>query len=312
MSSNRNWEITRRRFLSIAGGVAASALSSTAWCSSAFLPTGIQLYTVKDDLEKDPGGTLQKIAQIGYTEVESAGFAKLTAAKFRELVSAAGLRVPSAHVNFGMEETSKLLDDVTTVGAEYAVSSVLLAHPINPSEGVQGFIKALGAMTADDFKQVAATANELGAKAKAAGLQYAYHNHNFEFRDLGNGLTGYEILLHETDPSLVKFEADCGWMKVGGVDPVAYLTRHPNRFAMLHIKDFKNLSKPVTTLMGPDEPTPTEIGRGSIDSAPIIAAARKAEIKHVFVEQEPPFSEMSPLAAAAVDYTALHAMLVNP
>jgi sugar phosphate isomerase/epimerase len=275
------------------------------------LPVGIQLYTVNDDLKKDPAGTLKKIAQIGYREVETAGFATLSAAQFRELVRDAGLRAPSAHLGFGMEDTGKLLDDARTLGAEYVVSSVLL--PGAP-KGMQDFFRIVDNMTADDFRAIAAKANEIGQKAKAVGLKYAYHNHNFEFRDLGGGKTGYEILLQETDPSLVKFEADCGWMKVAGKDPIEYLTRHGDRFAMLHIKDFKNLTKPVTTIgsmmsHSADMPISAELGRGSIDLKPIVEAGLKAGVKHMFVEQEPPFKAVPAMKAAEIDYRALKSFL---
>ena len=296
----------RRLFPLAAGAFAAAALSRKAWASHS-LPVGIQLYTVNAEFMKDPAGTLQKIAQMGYTEVEIAGFGKLTAAQFRDLLRDAGLRVPSAHLMFGMEETGKLLEDAKTLGAEYVVSSVLTAKA--PEKGMQDFLKILNTLTADDFRRTAAKANEIGKQAKAAGLQYAYHNHNFEFRDVGDGQTGYDILLKETDPGLVKFEADCGWIKVAGRDPIDFLTRQGDRYAMLHIKDFKNITKPVTALMSPDAPTPTELGRGSIELKPIVDAGLRAGIKHMFVEQEPPFKEMTAMEAAAVDYKVLNSLL---
>ncbi len=299
--------LSRRRFFPLAvGAIAAAETSRKAW-ANASLPVGIQLYTVNADLMNDPAGTLKKIARIGYTEVEIAGFGKMAAAQFRDLLRDAGLRAPSAHLMFGMQETGKLLDDAKTLGAEYAVSSVLTAKA--PEKGMQDFLKMLNALTADDFRRTAAKANEIGQQAKAAGLQYAYHNHNFEFRDMGDGQTGYDILLKETDPALVKFEADCGWMKVAGKDPVDYLTKHGNRYAMLHIKDFKSITKPVTALMSPDAPAPTELGRGSIDLKPIIEAGLKAGVKHMFVEQEPPFKEMPAMEAAEADYKVLHSLL---
>jgi sugar phosphate isomerase/epimerase len=176
-------------------------------------------------------------------------------------------------------------------------------------EGIGDFFKSLNSMSADDFRRIAAQANEIGQRAKAAGVQYAYHNHNFEFRDLGDGKTGYDILIEETDASVVKFETDCGWMKVAGKDPVEYLRKHGNRIAMLHVKDFNNITKPVTALFSPDRPMPTELGRGSIDYKPIVAAALKAGIKHIFVEQEPPFKDVPAMEAAEVDYRYLKSVL---
>lgn len=300
--------MTRRGFLRRAcGGVATMTFAPGVWAAERAIPAGIQLYTVGSDMAKDPAGTLKKLKQIGYAEVESAGLGKLTAAEFRVLVRDAGLKLPSAHMQFGFEATDKLLAEGKALGVEYVVSSIL--PPRVPENGMQGVLQMLNTLTAADFHTMAALANEIGHKAKAAGLQYAYHNHNIEFRDVGGGETGYAILLRETDPAVVKFEADTGWMRVAGADPVKLLEEHPERFAMLHVKDFKNLTKPVTTLMAPDAPKPTELGRGSVDVRAIVAAGRKAGVRHIFVEQEPPFTEMPAMEAAAVDYAALRPML---
>jgi sugar phosphate isomerase/epimerase len=312
MPTRHKTHLTRRSFFPLAAGASAAALlSAKAWGAPKPIATGIQLYTVNADLMKDPAAALHKIAEIGYTEVETAGFGKLTAAQFSDLLKGAKLRAPSAHLMFGMADTGKLLDDAKALGVQYVVSSILPPRPFEAGSNMKGVLQILNSMTADDFKQTAARANEIAKKARAVGLQYAYHNHNFEFRDLGGGQNGYDILLRETDSSLVKFEADTGWMRVAGVDPVRYLTRHPNRFVMLHIKDFKNMTKPVTALMSPDAPTPTELGRGEIDLKAIVATGRKIGVKHMFVEQEPPFKEMTPMEAAAVDFKTLHALLAT-
>lgn len=304
-------KISRRSFFPLATGVLAAAAIPRQIRAAHGFPVGIQLYMVNDDLVKDPAGTLKRLAQIGYSEVETAGWGKLSAAQFRDLLRDAGLRAPSAHLGFGMQDTGKLLDDAKTLGVEYVVSSVLLP---GESQGMQNFLEIVDNLSADDFRNVAAKANEIGQKAEAAGMQYAYHNHNFEFRNLGDGKTGYDILLRETDPSLVKFEADCGWMKVAGKKPIDYLTRHADRFAMLHIKDFKNITKPVNTIgsmlsHSPDMPVSTELGRGSIDLKPIVQAGLKAGVTHVFVEQEPPFTEVPAMQAAEIDYRSLKSFL---
>jgi sugar phosphate isomerase/epimerase len=303
MQSNR--KISRRRFIPLAGGALAAAAFSQQARRSHGLPVGIQLYMVNADLTKDLAGTLKKLAEIGYSEVETAGFGKLSAAQFRDLLRDAGLRAPSAHLGFGTEDTGKLLDDAKTLGVEYVVSSMLPPK----DEGMPAFFMSLNSLSADDFRRIAAKANEIGQRAKSVGMQYAYHNHNFEFRDVGDGKTGYDILLEETDASVVKFETDCGWMKVGGKDPVEYLKRHGNRIAMLHAKDFKNITKPVTALFSQDRPIPTELGRGSIDYKPIVEAGLKAGVKHIFVEQEPPFKEVPAMEAAEIDCRYLKSLL---
>ncbi len=300
--------MTRRGFLrGVGSGAAAMALTPGAWAAGRTVPAGIQLYTVGSDLTKDPAGTLKKLRQIGFVEVETSPMMTQTPVEFHALAREAGLRVPSAHLMFGFEETEKVLEDGKTLGVQYVVSTIL--PPRTVAGGMQNVLPMLNTLTAEDFRRVAARANEMGQKAKAAGLQYAYHNHNFEFRDLGGGETGYAILLRETDPAVVKFEADTGWMRVGGADPVKLLEEHPKRFAMLHVKDFKGVTKPVTTLMSPDAPKPTELGRGDIDVKAIVAAGRKAGVRHIFVEQEPPFTEMPAMEAAAVDYAALRPLL---
>jgi sugar phosphate isomerase/epimerase len=300
-----NMKISRRRFFPLAGGALAAAAFSQQTRRTHGLSVGIQLYMVNADLTKDPAGTLKKIADIGYSEVETAGLGKLSAAQFRDLLRDAGLRTPSAHLGFGTEDTGKLLDDAKTLGVEYVVSSMLPPK----DEGMPAFFMSLNSLSADDFRRIAAKANEIGQRAKAAGMQYAYHNHNFEFRDLGDGKTGYDVLIEETDASVVKFETDCGWMKVGGKDPIEYLRRHGNRIAMLHAKDFKNITKPVTALFSQDRPIPTELGRGSIDYKPIVDAGLKAGVKHIFVEQEPPFKEVPAMEAAEIDCRYLKSLL---
>jgi len=122
------------------------------------------------------------------------------------------------------------------------------------------------------------------------------------------GVTGYDEFLRLTDPDLVRLELDCGWVTVAGHDPVDYLTKFPARYQLLHIKDFKKGFAPTQKLAetGEGTPVPTELGRGSIDYSRIFAAAKKAQIRSIFVEQEPPFKEMPALEAIKVDYEYLH------
>jgi sugar phosphate isomerase/epimerase len=305
-------QLARRQFL-ISGSAAGAALAL-----AHTMPTilraetsgpriGIQLYTVAADLNADPHGTLEALNKIGYREVETAGFAKLSAQDFRKALEDAGLHCPSAHLRFSEDDPAPLFEDAHAVGAHYAVSSVLIAKPPTPAgtppkaDG-QAMIQALANLTLEDFKRTADLANRIGAKAKEAGLQYAYHNHNFEFKDQGNGQTGYDLLLSQTDPNLVKFELDCGWMVAAGHNPIDYFSKYPNRYRMIHVKDFLPGAKPTTSLRGPDRPTGTELGKGHIDYTPIFAAASQAGVEYFFSEQEPPIVGMTALEAAKVNY----------
>ncbi|WP_263355677.1 sugar phosphate isomerase/epimerase family protein [Acidicapsa ligni] len=283
--------LSRRRFLITTGGagaaaVAASLLPRMAVASPMGLPIGIQLYSVGKPLTEDTAGTLTQVYAMGYREVETAGYAKKTAKEFRALLDAAGLVCPSAHLQLSGDGLDAQFDDAHALGAHYAVSSLLSVKDSGDSKAASTDPKAAAL---ERFKRLAARMNELGKKANAAGLQYAYHNHNIEFQKMPDGTPGYDVLLKETDPELVKFEIDCGWMVIAGGSPVAYFKKYPGRFRMLHIKDFKPVSKPVIGLGGPDRPQGVDLGTGFVDYAPIFAAGNAAGIEHAFVEQEAPY-----------------------
>jgi sugar phosphate isomerase/epimerase len=260
-------------------------------------PAGIQLWTVKDAMAADTAGTLKELRTIGYGEVETAGFGKLSAKQFRTLLDENGLACPSAHLNFDPDNLGAAFEDAHALGASYAASGSLTALVRKPGAAWPK------SMSLDEAKRTAELANRIGEAAKRADLQYVYHNHAYELTDQGGGATGYDVLLRETDAELVKFEVDCGWMIFAGHDPVQYFNRHPNRFPLIHVKDFLPDSK-----RGGSEMLGAELGRGVVDYKPIFAAAAKAGLKHYFAEQEGPFARMDPMQAAQVDYDYLHSL----
>jgi sugar phosphate isomerase/epimerase len=307
---------SRRGFLAELGGLGLaslipSSLPRAVWCNPLGLPVGIQLWTVHDSMRSDPAGTLAQLRRIGYQTVESAGFGRLSAKEFRGLIDAAGLKCPSAHLNFMTAEPDANFDDAHVLGATYVVSSVLRAGTgavpdVGPS--LQKAANFLRAMTLDDAKQTADVANRLGEQAQRAGLQYAYHNHFFEFIADGNGDIAYDVLLRDTDPELVKFEIDCGWMMAAGHDPIAYFKKYPHRFPMIHVKDFLPAAGADAGGAAAALRVGTELGHGFIDYKAIFAAARSQPLKYYFAEQEGPFSRMTELEAAKVSYAYLHAL----
>jgi sugar phosphate isomerase/epimerase len=270
-------------------------------------PIGLQLYTVGAELDKDYDGTLRQIAAIGYKEVETGVSPKRKAADVKKSLQDAGLGCQAIHMGFGgMEEAIPYAKEI---GARYVISSVTLPNvPESANFDMKAFMAQLSALTADDFKKIAARCNEMGEQAKKAGLQFGYHNHNFEFKPLDGGEIGYDLILRHTDPSLVKFELDCGWMVAAGHDPVAYLTKFPKRYRLLHIKDFQPTASPSVGLDESVRPKPAELGRGHIDYRPISAAAKKTEVELYYVEQEPPFTTTPAMEAIKIDYDYLHAM----
>ncbi len=299
--------MTRREVMTLGGAAAVvAARGFNLQAAGSVRALGIQLYTVAADFEKDVPGTLRALSKIGYRFVESAGFAKLSAREFREALDEAGLSCPSCHLAFSSADPRPLFEDAKTVGARYATASVLMP-PATAAASSAGMLEALANLTLDDFKKIAALANEIGAKAREAGLQFVYHNHNFEFRDLG-GKTGWQVLLAETDASLVKIELDAGWATAAGQDVLELFRQHAGRFCMLHVKDFVLTGKPSHALFGPDRPTGTELGRGQIDYRAIFAAAPAAGIEYYFSEQEPPIVNMTPLEAAKVNFEYMRSL----
>jgi sugar phosphate isomerase/epimerase len=295
---------SRRQFLigSGFGAVALATLGHPHTIRAADLPEkrpGIQLYTINEALRADPAGALKRLKQIGFAEVESAGFGKLSAKQFRGLLDEAGLTCPSAHLQFDPANPGPAFEDAHALGAKFAVSSYMRSLVLG-RDAPKELLKS--GMSLDEAKRTAELANQFGEAAQRAGLQFVYHNHNFEFADQGGGLIGYDMLLKQTDRRLVQFEMDCGWMIFAGHDPVDYFKKFPRRFPMIHVKDFLPRVSGDTDMKG------AELGHGTVDYRPIFAAGAQAGLRHYFVEQEGPFARMSPVEAAQVDYDYLRSI----
>ena len=304
---------SRRTFVKAAAtGLAASFLKIPVVNANPLnLPIGLQLYTVGDEMDKDAIGTLKAVAAAGYTQVELSPLTKTPAKDLKKALDDAGLKNPSGHYVLPdlLSNLQEKIEYAHLFGQEFMVVAVpWVADPSrfkpDPQLGQMGlFLEVVKGLTLDDWKWNAEQFNKVGEQVKKAGLQLAYHNHNFEWKSFG-GVTGYDEFVRLTDAGLVKLELDCGWATVAGQDPVAYLTKYPERYSLLHIKDYRKGFTPRTALMDkdPGAPVPTELGRGAIDYHRIFAAARKARIRALFVEQEPPFLDMPVLEAIKVDY----------
>ena len=295
--------MTRRSMVKrglMATAATSIGISNSLLAESLVSVPGIQLYTVDKELKADVEGTLKKVRAIGYQEVETAGFGGYSAKVFRTALKNAGLSCSSSHFfNFGSGDANRIFEDAHDLGVHYVVSSAVS----------QFTDKGPGrAMTADDFKDMAEFFNDIGRRAKQSGLQFAYHNHNFEFKDVDQGKVGYDVFIEHTDADLVKLELDCGWMVAAGHSPVQYFHRYPNRYRMVHIKDFVKPARPSTSLTAQDVPQGAVLGTGYIDYRPILKAAKAAGVEHFYVEQEPPFIGMTALDAATRDYAYIHAL----
>ena len=260
---------SRRSFLKATAAVAAAACGGSLRLAARRmgLPIGLQLYSVRELLPKDFDGTLAKVRAAGYTEVEAAGYFDRTAAVWRHAMDQAGLRCVSTHHTLALLQAHQ--DELIEYGHALGLEYIICPWPRRRDPALTG------ALTLDDWRWVAEQLNRIGEKVKAAGMSFGYHNHGPEFGSEG-GVVFYDELLRLTDPKLVCFEMDCGWVAAAGRNPVDYLGKTPERFPLLHVKDM------VKGANGQFHST--VMGRGVVDYRPILRAA--TGLKHYYIEQE--------------------------
>jgi sugar phosphate isomerase/epimerase len=257
--------ISRRTMLGGAGGVAALALAGKLIppASAAQINAiGLQLYTVRDIFQKDPAGTLEKLAKIGYKEVEygGGGYEAMDPAMLRDTMNRLGLRAPSVHIGYDtlLSNFDRSVAMAKTLGAD----TIVLPYMTDQHRTEQGWQAAI-----PNF-------NRFAADLKQAGLGFAYHNHDFEFTNKPGGVSLYERLLKETDPNLVRIELDLYWAGRAGEDPGALIDRLGNRIYAYHVKD-----------MRPDG-SMTAVGAGKTDFAAMFKRKGSAGVKHFYVEND--------------------------
>ena len=272
--------MNRRTFLETATTVTAATVLTSKFGLAAsehkINKIGVQLYTVRDLMKDDFDGTIAKVAQIGYKEVEFAGYFGRTGKQVREVVDKNGLKAPSTHVQYDEldDKFPAVIETSKEIGLEYIIC------PWIPEELRK---------SPDIWKQASEKFNKCGEQSKQAGMQFAYHNHWFEFLPT-NGVLPYDVLLKECDPNLVKMEMDLCWITTTGTDPVKYFNEYPGRFPLVHVKDVKTM--PKITSGGSqnfgDTVDLTSVGSGVIDWKRIFAHSDKAGIKHYIVEHDHP------------------------
>ncbi|SHK92027.1 sugar phosphate isomerase/epimerase family protein [Rhodothermus profundi] len=285
--------MNRRHFLRTAGGLTLGSLATIALgcrpsdetsqaASGAPAGTrrleriGLQLYTVRTLMAQNVPRTLERVAEIGYQEVEFAGYFNYTPQELRQMLDHLGLSAPATHVPYQALEANleATLETAQVLGHRYVVV------PWLPPEQRQ---------TLDDYRRWAERFNRWGEACKAAGVQFAYHNHDFEFAPVEEQIP-YDVLLAETDADLVKMELDLYWITYAGHDPIPYLQQYPGRFLLCHVKDMTADRQMV------------DVGQGTIDFARIFAQAVGTQLQHYFVEHDQP---EDPLASIRRSYEYL-------
>lgn len=272
--------MNRRDFLAVAllGGMTVTGSRRAASATRRLERIGLQLYTVRREMERDLDRTLARVAEIGFDEVEFAGYFGRSAKAIRAQLDRVGLDAVSTHVDpevvkNGLDEA---IEAAATLGARYVVCAWI---PENER-------------SLDDYRRYAERFNRAGEACRSAGLQFGYHNHDFEFLRAGDVLP-FDLLLEETSVDLVKIELDLYWITKGGGSPRKYFDRYPGRFHLLHIKDMDQT--PARSFADP--------GRGTIDFPSILAHSEKAGVRHLFVENDEPSG--SPFESARIGYEYL-------
>jgi sugar phosphate isomerase/epimerase len=271
--------VSRRDFLQLsAAGLGTLALSDLAFAAIKPFPVGVQLYTVREQAEKDLNAVLAHISMIGYKEVETYwNVYTHPAKKLRSMIVDNGMSVPSGHFDYDGLESK--LDYAKELGVQYVVC------PMLPKDMWT---------SADGFKRAADQFNKWGEQVQKMGMQFGFHNHNYEFQKFGN-MTGFDILTQNTDPKLVCLEMDCYWITQAGQDPVAMLKKFGSRIQLLHLKD-RQPGFPTTQILGPDAEHITEVGSGTINWKAVIETGQQTGVKHFFVERDngstPPFESL--------------------
>lgn len=259
------------------------------------VPIGLQLYTLGEEAGRDLDATFAEVAAIGYRDIELPNLYGRKPAEVGAAAKRAGLSISSLHLpamGGGLSLLSapaEIADSLGAIGARKAVAPIAPfpeGFRPQPGETMQAAIaRAFGAAGEDLWKRTAALLNERGASLKPHGIAVGYHNHNMEFAPIGK-TSGWDILVRETDPQLVGFEIDVGWVATAGLDPVTFLARHRGRVAQIHVKDVAagNTTNYALAMK------PTEVGAGTLDWKRILPAAHAAGVRHFYVEQEPPFA----------------------
>ncbi|MFY9152389.1 MAG: sugar phosphate isomerase/epimerase [Prolixibacteraceae bacterium] len=273
----------RRDFLKIsaAGSVSMMLLGATG-CKSAVVDrktfgVGLQLYTVRDAMSADLPGTLKKLSDMGYKNLELASYSEgkfygYAPEEFKKMVNDLGMEAISSHAavestGITIENAKIMADAHAALGTKYCIQPW-----VNDAD-----------RNIETYKRMIADWNKVGEIMKEVGIQFGYHNHNFEFANLDGLVPYYDIFMPEMDPSLITMELDLFWATKAGQDPVEMFNKYPGRFQLLHLKDMSTSQAPYFDVVKDDI---CSVGAGLIDFKRILAAKEIAGAKYTFVEDD--------------------------
>ena len=251
---------------------------------------GLQLFSINQDMNDHPIETLKAVKAMGYQDFEIYGFdpEKVTyygidAGEFKKVLDDMNLTVTSGHYGFS-DYLTKPLDDMKGYVDQVIKGAQALNCPYITWPWLAPELR-----NTDGFKLMAERLNQIGEQVNAAGLGFAYHNHGFDFDDLGDGTSGYDIVLQESDPELVKLQIDMYWvMHSSKLTPKEWIAKYPGRYVMWHIKDMDKVTRDYT-----------ELGNGSIDYVDILPDPVESGLEYYYIEQGGNFTESPPMKSAA-------------
>ena len=254
---------------------------------------GMTLYTVRNEMGKDPKATLKEVADLGYKYIEAVDykdgkFYGMIPDEFKSYLKSLGLTPISVHMgSMTLDNADKLVADVKAAGFQYFIA------PVPPMGMFKFDAKAKKLGMEGTVERLAEILNTIARKADAVGLEFLYHNHDFEFKANKDGVVPIDYLLEHLDPKYVNFQMDLYWVTKAGADPVAYFQKYPGRFKIWHVKDMDEQGR-----FAP-------VGKGSIDFARILKNAKLSGMKYYIVEQDQVFDGMQPMEALKISKEGL-------
>ena len=257
----------RRDFIRTSSLLAAGTiLLPSCTLSKSKMKPGLQVYSVRNQLNEDFEGTMEYVAKVGYKYIEGYGLGTdgqflgtITPAHYKKVIADLGMELKATHCSYTThDKAQKMIDAARETGLEYMIV------PYTPDNVRK---------TADGWKEVAENYNKMGEMCKNAGMKFGYHNHAFEFEKL-DGIIPQELLIENTEADLVHFEADLFWVTKGGYDPLDLLKKYPGRIQLFHVKDA------TPELEG------TTVGEGIIDFAKLFEAGKSDVLEYYFIEDE--------------------------
>jgi sugar phosphate isomerase/epimerase len=275
--------VTRRQFVFTLGTALSATLSPVSLMAAPrarITRLGAQLWTVRNLAARNLGDVLRRIAEIGYADVEFAGYHGVPPAAIRKMLKSSGLAAPSAHIRFEdlRDGIAPALSDARILGHRYLIFAWI------PEEE----------RTRDGFLRIAEALNRAGRITEPYGIKVGYHNYSYDFATSGSERM-YDLILENTDPALVTMEMDVYWILAGGGDPIEYLKKYRNRYSLIHIKD----------MLGDSSHTMVDVGDGVVKWSAILGEAKRAGVKHFIVEHDEP---VDPIKSLRRSYRFVHSL----